>query len=123
MGHREAMDDYLDTLECQAPMPADAGLCVGNADDEAVFADLTMRMRSIRKAKNHDYGNATSQVVDRYGYVGVISRIFEKLCRSERLMLGDEPVLVEGESVRDTLLDMAITSVNLIIEYDKRQGT
>lgn len=117
------MDEYLETLDCQTPRSAELEQRVENSDEESIFVDLTKRMCSMRKAKSHDYGNATSQVVDRYGYVGVISRIFEKLCRSERLMLGDEAAQVEGESVRDTLLDMAITSVNLIIEYDKRQGS
>ena len=60
--------------------------------------------------KNHDYGNSFDKSLDEEGLASVRIRIGDKWNRFKQLSKG-ENVLVKDESIKDTLLDMALYAV------------
>ena len=53
------------------------------------------------KKKNHDYGDAFAE----YGVVGVLVRMGDKIKRLQTIT-NQKIILVDNESIRDTLLDL-----------------
>lgn len=83
------------------------------------FKDTVGRMTEIFIAKNHDYGDSFSESVQELGPVAGFSVIMHKFNRLKNIIKGTHP-LVEGESMEDTLLDMANYCIMLKIELAKR---
>lgn len=70
--------------------------------------------------KNHDYGNAFDDSLDKFGYLAAIVRMNDKMGRLSTLT---DPhrygqAKVKDESIRDTLLDLANYAVMTVVHYD-----
>ena len=86
----------------------------GDAD---AFRDITNGMYDTFKAKNHDYGNSFSELFAECGMTYAYGHMAEKLKRVKSLM--SDEAKVKGESIRDSLLDLANYAILTIMELDK----
>lgn len=77
---------------------------------------LCSELNAIYTKKNNDYGDAFSKTYKDLGIVSAITRISDKYNRLCNLALSDKPMLVENETIVDTLLDMANYCLMTIIE-------
>lgn len=85
--------------------------------DSDVFRDITNGMYDTFKAKNHDYGNSFSELFAECGMTYAYGHMAEKLKRVKSLM--SDEAKVKGESMRDSLLDIANYAILTIMELDK----
>ena len=100
-------------------------LCNGREDKSArlfpkkwiAFRDITNGMYDTFKAKNHDYGNSFSELFAECGMTYAYGHMAEKLKRVKSLM--SDETKVNGESMRDSLLDLANYAILTIMELDK----
>lgn len=69
------------------------------------FKDIVKGMIETYVRKNHDYGNSFGKSLDKFGLVASVVRIGDKMNRIESLV--QKKAMVQDESIRDTLLDMA----------------
>ena len=81
------------------------------------FKQITDIMADTFKRKNHDYGNSFEQSLDKFGLIASAVRIGDKMNRFESLT--QKKAQVCGESIRDTLLDMANYAIMTIMWMDK----
>lgn len=81
------------------------------------FRDITNGMYDTFKAKNHDYGNSFSELFAECGMIYAYGHMAEKLKRVKSLM--SDEAKVNGESMRDSLLDLANYAILTIMELDK----
>lgn len=84
-------------------------ICFDNPDDAWVghFRNIANEMVETYRRKNADYGNAYLDGFNRFGAVQLVSRIYEKYCRIENLLVRKALPSVKDESVIDTLTDIA----------------
>lgn len=100
-------------------------LCNGREDKSArlfpkkwiAFRDITNGMYDTFKAKNHDYGNSFAELFKECGMTYAYGHMAEKLKRVKSLM--SDEAKVKGESMRDSLLDLANYAILTIMEFDK----
>ncbi|PWB05593.1 DUF1599 domain-containing protein [Muribaculaceae bacterium Isolate-037 (Harlan)] len=76
-------------------------------------------MTDIFIAKNHDYGNSFGETVRELGVVAGFAPIMHKFNRLKNIIKGNTP-LVEGETIEDTLLDMANYCIMLNMEISQK---
>lgn len=81
------------------------------------FRDITNGMYDTFKAKNHDYGNSFSELFAECGMTYAYGHLSEKLKRVKSLM--SDEAKVKGESMKDSLLDLANYAILTIMELDK----
>ena len=81
------------------------------------FRDITNGMYDTFKAKNHDYGNSFAELFNECGMTYAYGHMAEKLKRVKSLM--SDEAKVNGESIRDSLLDLANYAILTIMELDK----
>ncbi len=81
------------------------------------FRDITNDMYDTFKAKNHDYGNSFSELFAECGMTYAYGHMAEKLKRVKSLM--SDEAKVKGESMKDSLLDLASYAILTIMELDK----
>lgn len=72
--------------------------------------------------KNHDYGDSFSETYKTLGIVSAATRITDKYNRFINLINGSRSQLVSGETIRDTLIDMANYCLMTVIELDRRNN-
>lgn len=65
------------------------------------YINIHNTARKIFEKKNHDYGDAFAE----YGVVGVLVRMGDKIKRLQTIT-NQKIILVDNESIRDTLLDL-----------------
>lgn len=83
------------------------------------FKELTNKMYETYIRKNHDYGNSFDKSLDRFGLVASIVRIGDKMNRVESLV--QKKAMVQDESIRDTLLDMASYCIMTTMWLDNQE--
>lgn len=83
------------------------------------FKDITDKMSDTYKRKNHDYGNAFSEMYDELGINYGYGKIREKVNRIKTLNDGD--AMVENEPLEDALLDCANYCILTLMEYKKHK--
>ena len=116
-GKRYRMEHYgcsLDPIDVLSKLSAFTKQPTGDAD---AFRDITNSMYDTFKAKNHDYGNSFSELFAECGMTYAYGHLSEKLKRVKSLM--SDEAKVNGESMRDSLLDLANYAVLTIMELDK----
>lgn len=69
------------------------------------FRKLTDELADTLERKNHDYGNSFADLFKRYGMTYSVIHLAEKLGRIETL--AKHPSKVDGESIKDSLKDLA----------------
>ena len=79
------------------------------------FKAIVEKMTQTFIAKNHDYGNSYAETVRELGAVAGFAPIMNKFNRLKNIIKGAKP-LVDGETIEDTLLDMANYCIMLNIE-------
>ena len=83
------------------------------------FKDLTGKMCETYIRKNHDYGNSFDKSLDKFGLVASVVRIGDKMNRIESLV--QKKAMVQDESIRDTLLDMANYAILTVMWMDNQK--
>ena len=88
-----------------------------STEDAKTFKSITDKMCDIYKQKNSDYGNSFSNLFKECGMTYAYGHMAEKLKRVKSLM--KDEAKVKGESMRDSLLDLANYAILTIMELDK----
>lgn len=83
------------------------------------FKEITEKMFETFKAKNHDYGSSFSNLFKECGMTYAYGHMAEKLNRVKSLMSDESKV--KGESMRDSLLDLANYAILTVMEIDKQK--
>ena len=87
--------------------------------DAARFKKITDNMSDTYKRKNHDYGNAFSEMYDELGINYGYGKIREKVNRIKTLK--DNEAQVANEPLEDALLDCANYCILTLMEYQQRK--
>ena len=87
--------------------------------DSERFNEITDKMSDTYKRKNHDYGNAFSEMYDELGINYGYGKIREKVNRIKTLK--DNEAQVANEPLEDALLDCANYCILTLMEYQKRK--
>lgn len=90
-----------------------------DSDNVKAFKKILNEMAETYKAKNECYGNAYQDGFNRFGAVQLVSRIYEKYCRIENLLVRNADNKVPDESVFDSLTDLAVQSIVLRMLLEK----
>ncbi len=88
-------------------------------DNTDFFEKIMQEMYATYKKKNHDYGNSFNKSLDNFGLVASVIRIGDKMNRFETLTKKEAQVC--GESIRDTLLDMANYAIMTVMWMDNQK--
>ena len=109
----ESINQYLKEVHPKEGEPvADT-----NKEDADRFKETTDKMFETFKAKNHDYGSSFSNLFKECGMTYAYGHMTEKLERVKSLMKDDAKV--NGEGMKDSLLDLANYAILTIMELDK----
>ena len=81
------------------------------------FKEITDKMFETFKAKNHDYGSSFSNLFNECGMTYAYGHIAEKLERVKSLM--KDEAKVNGEGMKDSLLDLANYAILTVMEIEK----
>ena len=84
------------------------------------FNKITEEMNALYAKKNHDYGDSFHDTFKKLGIVSSVTRLYDKMNRLVSLTSKHEQ-LVNDESIRDTLIDIANYSVMSIMEIDNQK--
>lgn len=79
-------------------------------------AEICALLNDIYRRKNADYGDSFGETFRKLGVISAITRITDKVSRLQTLCV--KPAKVRGESVRDTLLDLANYAIMTAIELE-----
>ena len=108
-----------DWLNCKLEMPLYENNFEQSNEDCKAFKDITDKMSDTYKRKNHDYGNAFSEMYDQLGINYGYGKIREKVNRIKTLK--DNEAQVANEPLEDALLDCANYCILTLMEYQKRK--
>lgn len=86
-------------------------------DNVQQFKNIVETVTETYIAKNHDYGNSFEQSLDKFGLIAAIVRMGDKMNRIESL--SKKEAEVKGESIKDTLLDLASYSIMTLMWLNK----
>ena len=87
--------------------------------DSERFNEITDKMCDIYKQKNSDYGNSFSKLFKKCGMTYAYGHLAEKIERIDSL--SNNEAKVQGESMIDSLYDLANYSILTIMEIEKRK--
>ena len=92
-------------------------------DPDNVHAHLEVcgELNVIYERKNADYGDSFAQSLDKHGLIAAIVRMDDKMNRVINLNKADEQ-LVNDESVRDTLMDLANYAIMSVMWLDAKSA-
>nr|DAP34601.1 MAG TPA: Nucleotide modification associated domain 1 [Caudoviricetes sp.] len=96
----------LEDLECTA------------VNDPVSFGTITKQMEETYEAKNADYGNSFDKSLDKYGIIGALVRMSDKMNRLDSLVTKE--ARVKDESLEDTLLDLANYAIMTVMWMRKQ---
>lgn len=88
-----------------------------STDDVQRFESIVKELLDTYKRKNHDYGNSFSKLFGECGMTYAYGHMAEKLTRVKSLMGGNGQV--KGESMKDSLYDLANYAILTIMEIEK----
>ena len=108
-----------DWLHCKLEMPLYDNNFEHSNEDCKAFKAITDKMSDTYKRKNHDYGNAFSEMYDELGINYGYGKIREKVNRIKTLK--DNDAQVANEPLEDALLDCANYCILTLMEYQKRK--
>lgn len=78
----------------------------------------TDKLADTLTKKNAAYGDAFGKSVEKYGYIAALVRMSDKWNRLNTLMLDSDGIDNLGESIQDTLLDLAGYCILTMAELD-----
>lgn len=79
--------------------------------------DLYDHLKKVYHQKNHDYGNSFEDGLNEDGLIFAKMHLMEKYNRFKKLI--SEPNHVNGEGIRDSLLDMANYAIMTVYWMDR----
>ena len=88
-------------------------------NDADRFKEITDKMCDIYKKKNSDYGSSFSKLFKKCGMTYAYGHLAEKIERIDSL--SNNEAKVQGESMIDSLYDLANYSILTIMEIEKRK--
>jgi hypothetical protein len=75
------------------------------------MSSIATDLVNLLSQKHHDYGNSYQRSLDEYGLLAAIVRMEDKFNRLKNLIKsGDDPA-VQGESIKDSFIDLAGYSI------------
>lgn len=80
--------------------------------------ELCIQLNKTYEAKNHDYGDSFGETYKKLGIASALVRISDKYNRLMSLGSGKKQ-MVNDESLRDTLIDMANYCLMTVLELDR----
>src|SRR5699024_9226266 len=89
-------------------------------DKYARHKEITDYMHKTYVSKNKDYGNSFERTHKEIGERASLGRIADKFYRLQNIILNDEQ-LVEDETVKDTLIDMANYAIMFAMELEETE--
>lgn len=92
---------------------------VDDTSDAKAFRDITNKMYDTFKQKNTDYGNSFHKIFKECGMTYAYGHMAEKLERINSLRKNEAKV--KGESMKDSLYDLANYAILTIIELEKKE--
>lgn len=116
-GKRYRMEHYGFTSDPVGVLTKPSVFTKQSTGDADAFRDIINGMYGTFKAKNHDYGNSFAELFKECGMTYAYGHMAEKLKRVKSLM--SDEAKVNGESMRDSLLDLANYAILTIMELDK----
>lgn len=116
-GKRYRMEHYGFTSDPVGVLTNPSAFTKQSTGDADAFRDIINGMYGTFKVKNHDYGNSFSELFAECGMTYAYGHLSEKLKRVKSLM--SDEAKVKGESIRDSLLDLANYAILTIMELDK----
>ena len=81
----------------------------GKINETLTFQEVTDELEALYTRKNKDYGDSFTDSMETFGMMSSVIRLNDKMKRITSLMFNEQ--LVDDESVRDTLVDMANYSI------------
>lgn len=85
----------------------------------ARHTEICKALGDIYIAKNADYGDSFSETFRKLGLISAVTRISDKTSRLQTLSC--QAAMVKGESIRDTLLDLANYAIMTVMELDEQR--
>lgn len=82
------------------------------------YKNYTDKLADTLAKKNTAYGDAFGKSIEKYGYIAALVRMSDKWNRLNNLMLDSDGVDNLGESIQDTLLDLAGYCILTMAELD-----
>lgn len=95
------------------------GKAANEKTDADRFKEITDKMFETFKAKNHDYGSSFSNLFKECGMTYAYGHMAEKLERVKSLM--NDEAKVNGEGMKDSLLDLANYAILTVMEIEKNE--
>ena len=95
------------------------GKAANEKTDADRFKEITDKMCDIYKQKNSDYGNSFSKLFKECGMTYAYGHMAEKLERINSLRKNEAKV--KGESMKDSLYDLANYAILTIMELEKTE--
>ena len=86
-------------------------------DKNKLHEDLCLKLHEIYVLKNHDYGDSFHKTFETEGFAAARIRLTDKLNRFNNLSRGTK-IMVDNESMKDTLLDLANYALLTILEIE-----
>ncbi|WP_050607244.1 DUF1599 domain-containing protein [Clostridium niameyense] len=77
---------------------------------------MCKNLNDLYKSKNHDYGDSFGETFKKLGVISAVTRITDKVNRLQSLATKEQ--LVNDESIKDTLMDLANYSIMTLIELE-----
>ena len=87
--------------------------------DADLFKEITDKMYDIYKQKNSDYGSSFSKLFKKCGMTYAYGHMAEKIERINSLRKNEAKV--KGESMKDSLYDLANYAILTIMELEKKE--
>ncbi|MBT9056390.1 DUF1599 domain-containing protein [Lactobacillus delbrueckii subsp. bulgaricus] len=82
------------------------------------YKNYTDKLADTLAKKNAAYGDAFGKSIKKYGYIAALVRMSDKWNRLNNLMLDSNGIDNLGESIQDTLLDLAGYCILTMAELD-----
>ncbi len=111
----ESINQYLKEVHPKECEPVEDP----NKEDADRFKEITDKMFETFKAKNHDYGSSFSNLFKECGMTYAYGHMAEKLERINSLRKNEAKV--KGESMKDSLYDLANYAILTIMELEKTE--
>lgn len=82
------------------------------------YKNYTDKLADTLVKKNAAYGDAFGKSIEKYGYIAALVRMSDKWNRLNTLMFDSNGIDNLGESIQDTLLDLAGYCILTMAELD-----
>lgn len=117
---KEGLIEEVNRLRDNLKEIKDAPTLNDNSSNVCRFQSITDEMTKTYIKKNHDYGDSFSKSLDSFGLVASAVRIGDKMNRFDSLTR--RKAMVQDESIRDTLLDMAAYAIMTAMWLDEKKN-